>query len=511
MESGKHHIVIGGGISGATAALLLAKHDHKVSLVEKSPRLCPTLRGFWKNGVYFDTGLHYTGELGKGGVLDTYFRYLGIDGLEPIPLDPLTFDTIRFSDGQKVALPCGSAALASALNDAFPKEQKAIETYLDNARQVFADSNFLNFSVAGVMQEMQNPLWHQSLEVFLSGLTDNENLKTVLSIHCLLHGVAPNEVPFLHHARVSASYYRSAHTIAGGGKALADRMEQRLQEEGITLHCGKAANRILFSPAGSITGVALADGTQLAGSNVVYTAHPHYLPDLLPDNALRPGYKKRLKELRESVSAYILFGATHTLPAILQRKNLFLCQSGEPLSLAFAKERPPERGPFYVTASHFAHSDALRGQPGSKESGTKIGVEAFAPGWLEGMDALANSTSRKRTDEYKQFKASTMNRFRDALLATCPELEEIDFFDGATPLTLRDYLHSPCGGMYGAAHTVDQFNPLPVTRIPELLLAGQAVVAPGILGAVVSAFLACSFIIGLEKLKGEVAAWHQDG
>ena len=501
MGGRQRHIVIGGGISGAVSALLLAKHGHAVTLVEKKPRICPTLRGFWKNGIYFDTGLHYTGELGKGGVLDTYFRYLGVDGLALIPLDPESFDTIRFSGGQSVCLPYGHEALACALYAAFPAERKAIDTYLDNARQVFAASSFLNFSFSHVTEELRNTLWHQPLESFLSGLTGNEDLKTVLSIHCLLHGVSPKEVSFQHHARVSASYFRSAHTIAGGGQALADRLEQRLKEEGVTLICGNSVKKIIFSAAKSITGVALANGDQVEGSHIVYAAHPYYLPDLLPEDILRPAYKKRLQQLQESVSAYILFGATSDLPDILTRKNLFFCRSGEPLSLGFAHSRQPQEGPFYVTANHFAMQQG--------ETTARTGVEAFAPGWLQSMGDFAHVPPRKRTEEYRRFKASTLDRFKDALLLACPELEGVDFFDGATPLTLRDYLSSPFGGMYGAAHTADQFNPLPVTRIPELLLAGQAVVAPGVLGAVVSAFLACSFVIGLDKLKGEVAAWHQ--
>jgi all-trans-retinol 13,14-reductase len=60
--------------------------------------------------------------------------------------------------------------------------------------------------------------------------------------------------------------------------------------------------------------------------------------------------------------------------------------------------------------------------------------------------------------------------------------------------------------MYGTGHTIDQFNPIPATRIPGLLLAGQSVVAPGILGAVISAFLTCGFIIGHDTIREELIA-----
>ena len=82
----------------------------------------------------------------------------------------------------------------------------------------------------------------------------------------------------------------------------------------------------------------------------------------------------------------------------------------------------------------------------------------------------------------------------------------MSFVDGATPLTLRDFMHAPAGSLYGAGHTAGQFNPAPVTRIPGLWAAGQGVVAPGVLGAVVSAFLACGCVIGHDILRGEVRA-----
>jgi all-trans-retinol 13,14-reductase len=60
--------------------------------------------------------------------------------------------------------------------------------------------------------------------------------------------------------------------------------------------------------------------------------------------------------------------------------------------------------------------------------------------------------------------------------------------------------NNPFGSIYGVKHKIGQFNPMPVTKSKTLYLAGQAVVAPGIMGAVISAFLVCGFIIGHEQL-----------
>lgn len=73
--------------------------------------------------------------------------------------------------------------------------------------------------------------------------------------------------------------------------------------------------------------------------------------------------------------------------------------------------------------------------------------------------------------------------------------------EGATPLTVKDYLKVPSGALYGVKQKVGQYNPIPMTRMGGLFLAGQAVAAPGLLGAMLSGFLACGSILGHDLLR----------
>ena len=72
-------VVAGSGITGLTAALLLARQGHNVAVVEAAPRVAPLLRGFWREGLYFDTGFHCGGGLHAGGVLRRWLRALGVE------------------------------------------------------------------------------------------------------------------------------------------------------------------------------------------------------------------------------------------------------------------------------------------------------------------------------------------------------------------------------------------------------------------------------------------------
>ena len=98
-----------------------------------------------------------------------------------------------------------------------------------------------------------------------------------------------------------------------------------------------------------------------------------------------------------------------------------------------------------------------------------------------------------------------MEKLCQYIAAVNPELSEnIRFTECSTALTLRDYSHSPFGSLYGVKHKVGQYNPLPLTKAKGLFLAGQAIAAPGILGAVVSAFLVCGIIIGHYRVLKEL-------
>ena len=103
------YAVIGAGTAGLTASLILAKNGHKVTLVEKSRKTAPLLRGFSRRGFLFDTGFHYSGGLEEGEILDLFFRYLGIrHRLQPEPCDPECFDLFRFNKPEmEVRFPFG--------------------------------------------------------------------------------------------------------------------------------------------------------------------------------------------------------------------------------------------------------------------------------------------------------------------------------------------------------------------------------------------------------------------
>ena len=79
--------------------------------------------------------------------------------------------------------------------------------------------------------------------------------------------------------------------------------------------------------------------------------------------------------------------------------------------------------------------------------------------------------------------------------------------DVSTPLTIRDWANSPNGSAYGVMRSTEQLLSgamLNRTSLQGLFLAGQSVMAPGILGTIIGSLATVQFIIGPERFRREV-------
>ncbi len=484
-------VVIGGGVSGLSAAAILAKAGRRVVVVEESETPGPVMRGFQFSGSYFETGFHYAGALAPGEPLHRFFAYHGLwDELTPLSLNPAGFDQVRCrEDGRRFDFPVGYCRLQEALSEAFPQESSGISAYLRAVRDAAAQMPFLNLEAQTDAGTLLGLTQGKTLQEVLDGFLTDRRLKALLGVHSLLYGNPPEKVAFGFHAGVIDGYYRSAHTLAEGGRGVVDALVRRLKEQGGEIRCGQGARKLILGGDGEVKGVALEDGARLDCQGCILTLHPRLLPRLVPDGVFRPVYKRRLQGLRETLSGFLLFGCSAGPLTTLQGRNLILLDS-----YSGSGDASLECRPLFVAGSPAE----------SKREGH--GLVAILPAKIEETAAWAESTPRGgRPAGYTTFKSEMQQRLLSRIERECPELVgKIGKCSGATPLTVRDFSNNPWGGLYGAGHEVGQFNPQPRTRIPNLFMSGQAVAAPGLLGAVLASFMTCGEILGHEQLRMEL-------
>jgi len=495
------YIVIGGGVSGMTSALILAIQGYSVALVEKSKQLAPTIRGFTKKGLYFDTGFHYTGGLGPGEPVDLFFRYLGLsDMVKRTGFREDAFDMFFCIEPPFAFLfPYGYDRIREKLCETFPTERKAIDEYLNAVCEQYHSVPYVNLDGPEELSGLTS-VHGPTLQEFLDKLTGDRLLKCILSMHCFLYGVAPDEVSFANHAYVVGSYYESVSGIAGGGLKLVEAFETQLVKRGVEIYRGQGASKILLSGDGTVDGIVLEDDVTLRAKSCVSTIHPHRLLEIVPDSVFRPAYINRLKGLDETPSACILYAMSSVSIAELTGSNIFVFP--QPDFTFLHEDIAVEKRPMYITAA---------GEKGDGEA-AKQGFIVICPISKEQTRPLMDIVSQERSSEYVVLKKEISDRIIGSIRKSYPGIvENITDVTCATPLTLRDYTNSPFGSLYGVKHKIGQYNPMPTTRLKGLYLAGQATTAPGIMGAMMSGFITCGTIVGHKKLKEELKRCRPEG
>ncbi len=470
-------IVIGGGISGLTAALLLAQNGQKVALVEQKEYLAPLLRRFKRDGLWCDPGFHYSGGLDEQGTLRLLFRYLGVEKeLEFLPLPSEGFDRV-YMDGREFVLPFGWEAFEQRLISYFPQSASAIRLYMKKTKEIIRGSGFLNLKqdFGTFAPELRQ---NKSLATFLREAGAEEELIRLLGSHGkVLYGATAEEVPLFIHVSIMGLFYKSAHTIRGGGDALVKAFKKRLIAEGVDIRLGQAVHTISVNDTRQVTGVVLKNGDKLQADVCISTLHPWTLADILPKDKVRPAFLTRLRGLENSFAPFLTFYKLKDIPEKIRESNYYLFKGNEPqLDIAFmaANQQAEFSGGKALTVLSADHSGQF---------------------------------FKRSPQAYQKYKQEQAGMITQKMVSVFPELEgNLELLDAATPETLYKYTRSPQGSIYGIKPTVKQINLGAVSSVRRLYLAGQSVQS-GVMGAVISSFMAVNSMMELRDLKERIAQW----
>jgi all-trans-retinol 13,14-reductase len=495
-------VVIGSGISGLTAAALLAKKGRSVAMVERSARFGGALKRFKRQGIPFDVGFHYTGCLGDGQILAMLWDYLGVRSrlaIRPFPVDGHDALSVAGCD-QVVRAYFSYDRLGDELRRVFPKEQPAIGSYLDRIRALCRENPFYNtgLALAPFLRGFKDQ--SVSLQKYLPALTADRHLQAVLAAPAFLYGVPLSRASLAVHAMVAHGFYSGAYSIDGGGQAVVDAFLEVLTRDGVTLLKQNKVERILVE-ANRVAGVITDQEKVIRCHDVIYTGHPSALPAMAPAEVFRPAYRTRLRELRNTCSMFAVFagapGVEHQAPDWVNYFHL-------PAGLAVLPETPE------VPLSHRALMMSVpeRTEAMNLKEQTR-GIILLRPALWEEVESFRDSQPRNRPDAYLAWKEEIAVEMITAARNHWGEsYGSIRPLAVGTPLTFRDELAAPEGGAYGAEHGLSQYNPAARTRLPGLWLSGQSTLMTGVAGAALAGMVSVGEMLGLESMWEEIRRCH---
>ena len=479
-------LIIGSGIGGLSTAIILAKIGFDVTVLEKNRQPGGVMRSYTRDGIDCAVGVHYLGSLDKGQILRTFFDYLGVTRTIPVTrmgLDGIIDRYIFSSPGCCLPgfdLPPGMDAYEENLVRAFPDEQGKIARIMVPIRQAakqLHDLDFLhtpdiNFSLLDQ---------YEPFGAVLNDLGCSAELRSVLSIPSSWLGVPLDDCPAYYHNMALASYVSSSWRLQRNGAHMADVLAGRLLELGGKIITGAEIGRIHVSSR-VVTGLQLLSGDNMTAATVIGAVHPKTVLQLLSLGDVKPSYRQRINNLKDThgiTSVHVQIDGEEHQEIPFNIFKIDTNQTGKLLDLRYYQIKKSEKKGINLLSILTSGMDTI-----------------WAP-W-------ENTQSGRRGQEYMELKEKHATQLILEAEQMFGTFKGAKILDVCTPLTMRDWVNSPGGSAYGVLRSSSQMLATALlnrTAVKGLYLAGQNVLAPGIIGTIMGSFSTVKLILGADEFK----------
>ena len=425
-------IVVGGGVGGMVAALLLARGGHRVRLLERLDRLGGKLAEHRRDGFAFSTGPSLL-------TLPGLFRELGVRR-ELLPLDELC--RYRFADGSELRAFRDPARMAAEVDRLAPGEgagwrafHRWAEGCLAASRRTFfagprdrpprqaRPGDLLAVAPARTLHGLarrffRDPRLHQYVDRYAT-YAGSDPYTAPAALGC---------VPAIEHGdieRGGGGWY-----VPGGLPRLAEDLSALLADAGVEVATGTEVAEVAADRT-AVTGVVLASGEREKADAVVVNADAAALYGrLLPDGRR----VRRLARLGLSSSVFLVLagveGRTEGLP---HHSVVFSADYEREFTDIFRRRRPPQDPTVYVGCS--AVDDPSQAPPGTENQVLLVNVPSGDPDrWPVPPES------------YRDLVLETLARRGHDLAG------RLRFTDLVTPADLRDRYGAWGGAVYGSAY-----------------------------------------------------------
>lgn len=514
-------IVVGAGPGGLAAAAYLGMAGQRVLVVDARDQAGGHMSAFTHGGYEFDIGLHYTEE----GPAQRVLQPLGVD-VEFRDFDPNGMFRLLGPD-RELLVPRGTEELRSRLEQAFPKERTAIDTFLGTVR-LLADE-LQQMTERPHLRELPKWPWRMRGLLRYGATTAGHYLDTLHASPALKTalmgwtsgsvGLAPSQVSLPVAAAMIDLYLGGLSYPQGGSRAISEGLAEVVRRNGGEVLLGTEVSRVLVED-GRVRGVRVLNASvdaepepalDILAPSVVSSvdAQQTYLR-LLPPDAVPPRVLRRVRGYELPLPlAVVYLVLDRDLGAEGFPNATHLVSDTDDLEGAFASLRAgelPAAGSVGVWNASLADPDNPRlCAPGQ----TNLQLMTVAPAQHEWWGVAPGSGSTARYAARKRELRDQMVRLAERVV---PNLSSsILFEEMATPITEERFMRCTGGTSYGPALTPRQTMSRlgPAGAVEGLFHAGaSARPSHGLVGTLHSGLAAAAAITTMPVAELQAKTWE---
>ena len=490
----KHVVIIGSGLGGLTCGFILAKNGYKVTVLEKNVQIGGCLQTFRRDGINFETGIHYIGSMNEGQILHKLFNYLSLlPDVKLSPLDRSAYDIISIG-GERFPFANGQEQFIDALAQYFPSERHNLSQYCKTIDAIISRS--MVHAIHNDSELLLNSSYEQqSASEFIEAATPNKLLQKVLAGNLPLYAGIKNQTPIYIHALISDFYNKSAYRIVGGSNSISRSLAHSIRSMGGEVRSSSKVAKINCDAQKAVS-ISLENGEKIEGDYFISNIHPMRSLELLDTPLIRRSYKERIEKLQNTVSnftVYIRF-RKDTVPYL--NSNFFHYTGND---IWNNEQYTSTEWPKNFLYMHLCSSAGLQ----YAEAAVLISYMNFSD-----VKRWKGTSIGRRGDDYEAFKQEKAERLLDELEKQMPGTRgNIEKYYTSTPLTYFDYTGTEEGSMYGLLRNCK--DPVQTivsqrTKIPNFMHTGQNINSHGILGVITGAIITSEEVLGTNSIMQQV-------
>ncbi|QXJ26554.1 phytoene desaturase [Actinomadura graeca] len=419
--------MVGGGVGGMVAALLLAREGHRVRLHERLDRLGGKLAQHERDGFAFSIGPSLL-------TLPGLFRDLGV-GRELLALDELC--RYRFADGSELRAPRDPRRMAAEVERLAPGQGTAWTAFygwadrcLAAARRTFFAGPLIRRPEDARIGDLLAVAPGRTLDGLARRFFNDPRLRQYVGRYATYAGSDPYRAPAALGCVPAIEHGDGGWYVPGGLPRIADDLAVLLVAAGVEVHTGSAVARLIAGRE-AVSGVVLESGERVRGDAVVVNADAASLYGrLLPDGRRL----RRISRLGPSSSAFLLLaGVEGRTEGLAHHSVVFSADYRREFRDIFGLRVPPRDPTVYIGCS--AVDDPSQAPPGTEN-------------WVMLVNVPAGDPARwpMTPDSYRDLVLERLAKRGHDLSG------RLRFVETLTPADLRDRYGAWGGAIYGTAY-----------------------------------------------------------